>query len=369
MNTIEVNREARDWKTFVFGDQADKIRAVFPYLKESLDVGFTERENRSIKVNAALLFDNDGIWLARIPFYGWSEPEVKEAVAKLRSELVSSQLYSVLVWSLDSHDSSDEIISLIEVMDIEGGQPLRHEEVDLIILVHRPYEDERLYMLQKEYERTMADELNRFMVSQEPSPLRVSVVLVREFNGRSGDAWLDVFSSNEEWAITAPFINAMCLCEADGIAFRDAEHVDRVLCMETLEHRNRLSDIIHPRDEEWLMNKYNTHIMCADLLTAERIGQLLKGRRETRLFDVHVIQTPHVNLEIKQSPHTLLPGQLRQGKVLAWLNDERSTGITVTHYEYRDLDDDEDEDDVHVIDQEEKEDVAEEKRTEVENDE
>jgi hypothetical protein len=318
-------------------------------------------------VNAALLFDNDGIWLSRIPFYGWSSVQVKEAVAKLREELVTSQIYSVLVWALEPNESLENIITPIEVMDIEGAASL-DENVDMIILFYRPYEEERIYQLQLEYEHTMADELNRFPTGPVPSPLRVSVVIVREFNGRSGDAWFDVFPTEEEWRVTAPFITAMCLCEADGIAFRDKEHIDRLLSVETLEHRNRLSDIIHPLDEEWLMHKHNTHIMCADLLSAEKIALLLKGKRETQLYDVHVIQTPHVNLNIKQETrHTLLPGQLKQGKVLAWLMDERKTGITVTHYEYMDVIEEEEKD---GMDQEEKEDtvvVSKEKEVEREN--
>jgi len=319
MDTVLVNQHSRERTDICLGDEADKIRAVWPVLKERLDCGMQARKDRSVKINAALLYDGDGVWLACTAFYGWTLATVGPAVLNLQGACNTTNAYTVLLWALDQGET------------IEQLQPTF---LDIILLVHANARHQgTLGVVQRECERTMADELNRFLPAPDTlAPLRLSLLMVREFHGWTGDAWRDVFPNEQMYQEVAPFLVAMSICEADGIAWRTADHTDRQFCLETLEDAARAPDLIHAQDEVWLMNRYSTHVMCADVETLERIRGTLKGKRLTVCYDVHMIDTMHQDDALGELMRNYPPGMLTQGKVCTWLVPERPLGISMRHY-------------------------------------
>jgi hypothetical protein len=176
----------------------------------------------------------------------------------------------------------------------------------------------------------MVDELDRFR--DDIAPLRLSVLMVRDFNGQMGDSWLETFPTYKMWDEVTPCIAEMILNAADGLAFARADHQDRVLCRELL---SPLADFTYAEDDAWLISRYNTHLMCADVATALAIIDRLKDKRNVHIVDVHIIQTAHVNPDLKDRPRGVgLPGKLRQGTLATWLIPEQELGITMTHYFY-----------------------------------
>lgn len=319
MDTVELNPNFQSREGLCLGDQADKIRQLFPVLQEKLVEGFDARENRTIKVNAALLFDGDGIWYARIAFYSWSASAILEAF-KMLNQRAGDQMYEVLIWALD-----------------EGPVILDLRPFDVTILYQpgRPKLTEKMGQVQQECLDALIDETNRFVEDDHLGPLRLSLVIVRDFNACMGTNWREVFPSVQEWAETGKVIIDMALCHADGIAFRSEDHVDLTLArLATVEDLSkRKTDVISAQDETWLLSKSNCHLMCADLVTMESVRKQLEGKRRTYLFDVTVIQTSYVNPTLEHAS-ILWPGQLHQGKSITWLDENKKTGSTVTNYVY-----------------------------------
>jgi hypothetical protein len=311
MDTVEQNPDFGHRTKVCFGGRADKIKQVWPALKKCLQVGFALRASRATKVNAAILFDGDGVWHSRIPFYGWDWEPIRAALDTLRATPPNNE-YELLVWACDSPWSEPGVTVIFE------------DEFD---------QDPTVAKVQEACCIEMVDECNRF-IPQGLAPLRLSLLLVRDFEGHSGDTWVDAFATVPLAHDVIIQLADMALSHGDGIVFSKAATSDMEWCRSRIDRRPE--DIFLLSDcEPWLMDPHNTHLVCADALTLLLVQAMLEGKRKTHLHDVSVVQTAHVNRSLKTSGWHL-PGTLAQHtNPPLWLRDTIGYAVTVTPYVYR----------------------------------